>query len=92
MNSSDLDGIDYAIAQIEGFSAAFLDSFGQTRHIDQSLYRPSRDPIEAFRLMEKYILKIVRLERGWAAVGLSGRCSSGPTLPIAVCIAVIEAQ
>lgn len=92
MNTPDLDRLDSAIAQIEGSSVATLDGSGGARRLDQSPYQPSRDPNEALRLLDKYIARVVRLNDGWAAVALSGRASSGPTLPIAVCIAVIEAQ
>ena len=92
MNSAELDLLDTSIARIEGTSVAIVSCSGEAKRPDQSPYQPSRDPNEALRLVEKYIARVVRLSDGWAAVGLGGRASTGATLPIAVCIAVIEAQ
>ena len=92
MNSTDLDFLDSAIAEIEGSATATLSSNGKAIRGDQSRYRPTRDPDEALRLMDKYIARVVRTNDAWAAVGPSGRACVGPTLPIAVCMAIAEAR
>lgn len=92
MNSTELDQLDSAIAGIEGPSIATVGSGGKALRLDQSPYRPTRDRDEALRLLEKYIARTKKLDDGWAAIGLSGRACIGPTLPIAVCRAVIEEQ
>ena len=92
MNDNELDLLDSAIARIEGPPTAIVDATGEALRPDRSPYRPTRDPQEALRLAEKYIARVVRLDRGWAAVGPGGRACTGPTLPVAVCIAIVEAQ
>jgi len=92
MNSDDLDLLDSAIAEIEGSPTATVTSSGEALRLDRSPYRPTRDPDEALRLMDKYIARVVRTKDAWAAVGPSGRACVGPTLPIAVCIAIVEAR
>ncbi len=90
MNYADLDLLDCAVARIEGFAVTPLNPDGKAADGDQSPYRPTRDPGEALRLMDKYIDRVVRTRAAWAAVGPSGRACVGPTLPIAVCIAIVE--
>ena len=92
MNSADLDFLDSTVAGIEGLPIATLNSAGAAIRPDQSPYRPSRDPDEILRLINKYIDRVVRLNDGWVAVGKSGRACSAATLPIAVCMAIIEAR
>jgi hypothetical protein len=92
MNSADLDSLDSAIAGIEGPTVAFVGTNGEALCPDSSPYRPTRDPNEALRLLDKYIDRVVKLNGAWAAVGPCGRACVGPTLPIAVCKAIVEAR
>ena len=92
MNSTDLDFLDSSIAEIEGSATATVSSKGEAIRHDQSRYQPTRDPDEALRLMDKYIARVVRTNDAWAAVGPNGRACVGPTLPIAVCMAIVEAR
>jgi len=92
MNSVDLDVLDSAVAEIEGSAIANVRSSEEAIRRDRSQYRPTRDPDEALRLMNKYIARVVRMKDAWVAVGPSGRACVGPTLPIAVCMAIVEAR
>ncbi|GAC1623853.1 MAG: hypothetical protein NVS9B10_09190 [Nevskia sp.] len=86
MNSHELDLLDSAIARIEGLPGSACDS-------EAGRYRPTRSSDETLRLMDKYIAKVVRMNDGdWAAIGPSGRACVGPTLPVAVCRAILEAR
>jgi len=91
MEPSDLDVLDHAIAGIEGLRLADRDDNldSDTRKIP---YQPTRNSDEALRLMDKYIAKVVKMTGGWAAVGPNGRACFGPTLPIAICVAIVEAR
>ncbi len=91
-NDTDLDLLDSAIAGIEGLSPEESATEGKATRRKRAQYRPTRDPDEALRLMDKYIARVVRTRDAWAAVGPSGRCCVGPTLPIAVCMAIVEAR
>lgn len=89
--SDQLDIIDSGLARFEGPPSFGINSSGRAVYADRTPYRPTRTPAEITRLIEKYIEKVVRLSDGrWAAVGPSGRACVGSTLPIAVCMAVIE--
>lgn len=90
MNCANLDLLDSVVAKIEGPVIAMVNSTCVAKRLDQSPYRPTRDPHEALRLMDKYIGRVVKMNGGWAAVGPNGRACIGPTLSIAVCIAIIE--
>ena len=92
MNNSELDQLDSEIARIEGRSVAHVPIMGGPPGKQPEPYRPTRDPDEALRLVEKYIARVIRLDHGWAAIGPNGRACTGPTLPIAVCMAVVEAS
>jgi hypothetical protein len=89
MNSIDLDLLDSAIAEIEGTATALVNSAGEAMGPSRTPYRPTRDPNEALRLMDKYISRVVRTKDAWAAVDRGGRACVGPTLPIAVCLAIV---
>lgn len=92
MNQHDLDSLDHAIASIEGMGSAYRGGSDPEDSQGQSPYRPTRDSDEALRLMDKYIAKVVKMTDGWAAVGPNGRACFGPTLPIAICVAIVEAR
>ena len=93
MKSTELDMLDSAIAAIEGLATTTASTSGQVIHRDRSQpYRPTRDADEALRLMDKYISRVVKTEGAWAAVGPGGRACVGPTLPVAVCMAIVEAR
>ena len=92
MNSTDLDALDSAVAAIERAAVATEGARGGAKHLDRSPYRPTRDPGEALRLIDKYISRVQKVNGAWAAVGPNGRACVGDTLPIAVCKAVAEAQ
>lgn len=92
MDYNDLDSLDKAIAGIEGLGPQGHDLQGADRSAGQPAYQPTRDPDEALRLMDKYIAKAVKMTDGWAAVGPNGRACFGVTLPIAVCVAIVEAR
>jgi hypothetical protein len=91
LDSDQLDILDSGLARFEGPPAFGINSKGRAVYADRSPYRPTRTPAEIIRLIEKYIVKIVRLSDGsWAAVGPSGRACVGNTLSIAVCMAIVE--
>ena len=92
MDNNDLDSLDHAIANIEGLSVASHDEGGRNRRAGPLPYQPTRNSDEALRLMDKYIAKVVKMNDGWAAVGPNGRACFGPTLPIAICVAIVEAR
>lgn len=90
MNQSDLDQMDAAIALLEGTGIATLDAEGKAVRGDRTPYRPTRDRGEAMRLMDKYIVRMAKLNGAWAAVGADGRAHLGPTSLIAICRAVVS--
>ena len=92
MKNDDLDVLDSAVAAIEKVFDEPDQSPSRSRRYDSRLYRPTRDAEETLRLIDKYISRIVKMDHGWAAVGSSGRACFGPTLPIAVCKAIIGAD
>lgn len=87
----DLDQIDAAVARIEAVSRSGLETT-PTSPPDTACCRATRDPAESWRLLEKYIDRISRIEQGWVAVDHAGRASTGPSLAIAVCLAIIGTQ
>ena len=92
LNSDDeLDILDSVLARLEGPPTVGIGSNGRAVYADRSPYRPTRTPAEIFRLIEKYIAKVIRMDDGtWAAIGPSGRACVGATLSIAVCKAIVE--
>lgn len=92
MDHNDLDSLDHAIAGIEGLRLADHDEGDTGGRPDRLPYQPTRNSDQALRLMDKYIAKVVKMNDGWAAVGPNGRACFGPTLPIAICVAIVEAR
>lgn len=92
MDHRDLDSLDYAIAGIEGLEVPTPYQVERDERRTAPAYRPTRNSDEALRLMDKYIARVVKMNNGWAAVGPTGRACFGPTLPIAICVAIVEAS
>ena len=92
MDTQHLNLLDSAVADIEGISGGRKHNAGGIANQKTTPYHPTTDSEEALRLMDKYISRVVKLPDGWVAVGPNGRACLGQTLPIAVCVAIVEGQ
>jgi hypothetical protein len=91
MFGEDLDKLDLAIARLEGPRVVGTNLKGRPINLDQSPYKPTRNPAQILQLIEKYVVKVVRMNDGsWIAVGPSGRACVGRTLSISVSRAIVE--
>lgn len=88
---AELDIIDAMLARFEGPPTFGISAQGRAIHADRSPYQPTRNPHELLRLIDKYIVRLIRMDDGnWAAVGPAGRAMVAATLPVAVCRAVLS--
>lgn len=89
-DNDELDILDAMMARFEGPPSFGISAQGRAVHADRSPYQPTRNPDELLRLIDKYIVRLIRLDDGtWAAVGPAGRATVGPSIPVAVCRAVL---
>ncbi|NGY06640.1 hypothetical protein [Solimonas terrae] len=87
-----LDALDAAVAVHEGRTVASLNAAGLPIRPDGSPYRPTRDPGEAHRLMEKYVERMAKRPHAWIAIGANGRAEVGNTASIATCKVVVNSE
>lgn len=106
MTNEELGALDLAVAKAEGVREDCHEVGGRARgpefcplgrtKVCQQCYRPTRDPAEAMRLLEKYELRVqADGHGGWFAdapgwKGNDGLPFCGPTPAIAICRAVVS--
>ena len=90
-DSDELDILDAMLARFEGPPTYGISAQGRAVYADRSPYQPTRNPEELLRLINLYIARLIRMDDGsWAAIGPAGRATVAPSLPVAVCRAVLE--